>query len=273
MDYGADFYMSGQKIVNPAFYDEYNRLIEDPKFYENESIQPYIRSVSYFTEVILIPMPRASDRPAFEVRIIRSDSEIDEENESARRINLNDYFLNTSFMNYEESISALKKKYRITNGPPSNPMNVPSNIGNRKRLTELKNHLIEYKKILERVLAKPLKNEVFKNLFIMNLKKSFYEDPLSSLMKIAKIYPNLELNKPEIYGSPEEIQKRIDEIDNDYTDFMSLQAKNKEERVKFNAVINKNGTKKRFRLAAMGGKRRSNKKSRRVKIRTNQTQL
>ena len=54
---------------------------------------------------------------------------------------------------------------------------------------------------------------------------------------------------------------------------MILQAKNKEEKAKFNAVVNKNGTKKRFRLAPMGGKRRSNKKSRRVKTRTNRIQL
>ena len=273
MDYGADFYMSGQKIINPIFYDEYNHVIEDPKFYENDSIQPYIRSLSYYTEVILIPIATVTDRPTFEVRIIKSNSEIDEDDESAKRINLNDYFLNTSSINYEESMSALKKKYRITNGPPGNPMNVPSNIANRKRLTELKKHLIDYKKILVRVLSKQIKDESFENLFTMNLKKSFYEDPLSTLMNIAKIYPNLELNKPDVYGSPEEIQKRIDQIDNDYTDFMILQAKNKEEKAKFNAVVNKNGTKKRFRLAPMGGKRRSNKKSRRVKTRTNRIQL
>ena len=77
------------------------------------------------------------------------------------------------------------------------------------------------------------------------------------------MYPNLELNKPEVYGDPEEIQRRIDEIDRDYNDFKALQEKLKEERVKFNAVVNKNGTKKRFRLARMGGKRRLNKKSRR----------
>ena len=142
-------------------------------------------------------------------------------------------------------------------------MNVPSNIGNHLRLIDLKKHLINYKKILERVLAKPLKDEQFENLFTMNLKKSFYEDPLSTLKNIAKVYPNLELNKPEVYGDPEEIQRRIDEIDRDYNDFKALQEKLKEERVKFNAVVNKNGTKKRFRLARMGGKRRLNKKSRR----------
>ena len=271
--YAADFFFKGEPIVNPTFYDEYNSVITDPKFYENNTLQAYIRSVSYFNEVILIPVPTATDRPAFEVRIIKSNSEIDEDDESAKRINLNDYFLNTSSINYEESMSALKKKYRITNGPPGNPMNVPSNIANRKRLTELKKHLIDYKKILVRVLSKQIKDESFENLFTMNLKKSFYEDPLSTLMNIAKIYPNLELNKPDVYGSPEEIQKRIDQIDNDYTDFMILQAKNKEEKAKFNAVVNKNGTKKRFRLAPMGGKRRSNKKSRRVKTRTNRIQL
>jgi hypothetical protein len=262
--YAADFFFKGEQIVNPIFYDEYNSVITDPKFYENNTLQPYIRSLSYFNEVILIPVATATDRPAFEVRIIKNTSEINEENESARRINLNEFFLNTNSISLEEPISALKKKYRITNGPsPENPMNVPSNIGNHLRLIDLKKHLINYKKILERVLAKPLKDEQFENLFTMNLKKSFYEDPLSTLKKIAKVYPNLELNKPEVYGSPEEIQRRIDEIDSDYNDFMALQAKLKEERVKFNAVVNKNGTKKRFRLAPMGGKRRLNKKSRR----------
>jgi hypothetical protein len=263
VEYAADFYFKGRQFVNPIFYDEYNTIIRDPKFYENYALQPYIRNVNYFTEVILIPIPTASDRPAFELRIINNTSEINEENESARRINLNEYFLNTNSISIEEPMSALKKKYRITNGPPpANPMNVPSNIGNHLRLIDLKKHLINYKKILERVLAKPLKDERFENLFTMNLKKSFYEDPLSTLKKIAKVYPNLELNKPEVYGSPEEIQRRIDEIDRDYNDFMALQAKLKEERVKFNAVVNKNGTKKRFRLGHMGEKRRLNKKSR-----------
>ena len=262
--YAADFFFKGEPIVNPTFYDEYNSVITDPKFYENNTLQAYIRSVSYFNEVILIPVPTATDRPAFEVRIINDTSEINEENESARRINLNAYFLNTNSISLEEPMSALKKKYRITNGPPpGNPMNVSSNIGNHLRLIDLKKHLINYKKILERVLAKPLKDEQFENLFTMNLKKSFYEDPLSTLKNIAKVYPNLELNKPEVYGDPEEIQRRIDEIDRDYNDFKALQEKLKEERVKFNAVVNKNGTKKRFRLARMGGKRRLNKKSRR----------
>ena len=142
-------------------------------------------------------------------------------------------------------------------------MNVPSNIGNHLRLIELKKQLINYKKILERVLAKPLKDEQFENLFTMNLKKSFYEDPLSTLKKIATVYPNLELNKLEVYSSPEEIQKRIDDIDEDRTKYLMLIEKNKEEIAKFTAVVNKNGTRKRIRLARMGGKRRLNKKSRR----------
>ena len=33
MDYGADFYMSGQKIINPIFYDEYNHVIEEHNVY------------------------------------------------------------------------------------------------------------------------------------------------------------------------------------------------------------------------------------------------
>ena len=262
--YSADFFFKANQILNPIFYDELNRIITDPTFYEKDSIQPHIRSVSYYSEVVLVPIPSKTDRPAFEVRVVKSDSEINEENESAKRINNNDFFLNTNSINYEELLSQLKKKYRTTNGPPpENPMNVPSNIGNHLRLIDLKKHLINYKKILERVLAKPLKDEQFENLFTMNLKKSFYEDPLSTLKNIAKVYPNLELNKPEVYGDPEEIQRRIDEIDRDYNDFKALQEKLKEERVKFNAVVNKNGTKKRFRLARMGGKRRLNKKSRR----------
>jgi hypothetical protein len=146
-------------------------------------------------------------------------------------------------------------------------MNVPTNIGNHARLNELKQHLIKYKKILERVLTNPIKDEHFENLFTMNLKKSFYEDPLSTLKKIAIVYPNLELNKLEVYSSPEEIQKRIDEIDTDYETYLNLLAKHREESDKFRAVVNKNGTKKRIRLAPMGGKRkrRSNKKSRRVR--------
>jgi hypothetical protein len=263
-EYSADFFFKTNQIMNPIFYDEYNRVITDPTFYEKDSIQPHIRSVSYYSEVILVPLPTDTDRPRFEVRVVKSDSEINEENESAKRINNNEYFLNTNSLNYEELLSQLKKKYRTTNGPPpENPMNVPSNIGNHLRLIELKKQLINYKKILERVLAKPLKDEQFENLFIMNLKKSFYEDPLSTLKKIATVYPNLELNKLEVYSSPEEIQKRIDDIDEDRTKYLKLVEKTKEEIAKFTAVVNKNGTRKRIRLARMGGKRRLNKKSRR----------
>lgn len=266
--YNADFFFKANQILNPIFYDELNRIITDPTFYEKDSIQPHIRSVSYYSEVVLVPIPSKTDRPAFEVRVVKSDSEINEENESAKRINNNAYFLNTNSINYEELLSQLKKKYRTTNGPPpENPMNVPSNIGSHLRLIELKKQLINYKKILERTLKKPLKDETFENLFTMNLKKSFYEDPLSTLKEIAKVYPNLELNKLEVYSSPEEIQKRIDDIDEDRSKYLKLVEKNKEEIAKFTAIVNKNGTKKRIRLALMGGKhkRRSNKKSRRVR--------
>jgi len=263
--YAADFILKGQQLVNPIFYDEYHSIITDPKFYENITLQPYFITESFFNEVILIPLPSNTDRPKFQLRIINDTSEINEENESARRINNNDYFLSTNSLNYEELLSQLKKKYRTTNGPSSkNPMNVPSNIGNHLRLIELKKQLINYKKILERVLAKkPKKDEQFENLFTMNLKKSFYEDPLSTLKKIATVYPNLELNKLEVYSSPEEIQKRIDDIDEDRSKYLMLIEKNKEEIAKFTAVVNKNGSRKRIRLAPMGGKRRSNKKSRR----------
>jgi hypothetical protein len=263
-------------MINPEFFLEDFTRITDPNFFDNLKTDIFTRGGRYSSSIlyenILIPLPndRNSGRTQFEARIITNTSEIDEENESARRINLNEYFLNTNVISIEEPMSALKKKYRITNGPPpSHPFNVPSNIGNHLRLIDLKRHLINYKKILERVLrteqsfANPLKDEKFENLFTMNLKKSFYEDPLSTLKKIAKVYPNLELNKPEVYGSPVEIQRRIDEIDSDYNDYIALKAKLQEEKVKFNAVVNKNGTKKRFRLAPMGGKRRLNKKSRR----------
>jgi hypothetical protein len=263
-EYSADFFFKANQILNPIFYDELNRIITDPTFYEKDSIQPHIRSVSYYSEVVLVPIPSKTDRPAFEVRVVESHSEINEENESAKRINNNEYFLNTNSLNYEELLSQLKKKYRTTNGPPpENPMNVPSNIGNHLRLIKLKTQLINYKKVLERVLAKNLKDEQFENLFTMNLKKSFYEDPLSTLKNIAKVYPNLELNKLEVYRSPEEIQKRIDDIDEDRSKYLKLVEKNKEEIAKFTAVVNKNGTRKRIRLAPMGGKRRLNKKSRR----------
>jgi hypothetical protein len=263
-EYSADFFFKNNQIMNPIFYDDYNRVITDPTFYEKDSIQPHIRSVSYYSEVILVPLPSTTDRPRFEVRVVKSDSEINEENESAKRINLNDYFVNLNSTKYEELLSQLKKKYRTTNGPPpENPMNVPTNISNHLRLIELKKQLINYKKVLERVLKKPLKEEVFENLFTMNLKKSFYEDPLSSLKKIAMIYPNLELNKLEVYSSPEEIQKRIDDIDEDRSRYLMLIEKHRNESAKFTAVINKNGSRKRIRLVPMGGKRRSNKKSRR----------
>uniref|UniRef100_A0A6C0K9P7 Uncharacterized protein n=1 Tax=viral metagenome TaxID=1070528 RepID=A0A6C0K9P7_9ZZZZ len=286
--YNANFFLAKKEIVNgrpivnyelienPEFFLEDFTRIRDPNFFDNLKTDIFTRGKHYSSSIlyenILIPLPndRDSGRRQFEVRIITNTSEINEENESARRINLNEYFLNTNVISIEEPMSALKKKYRITNGPPpSHPFNVPSNIDNHLRLIDLKKHLINYKKILERVLAKernlakPLKDEKFENLFTMNLKKSFYEDPLSTLKNIAKVYPNLELNKPEVYGSPEEIQRRIDEIDSDYNDYIALKAKLQEDKVKFNAVINKNGTKKRFRLAPMGGKRRLNKKSRR----------
>jgi len=280
--YNANFFrakkgiVNGRPIVNyelienPEFFLEDFTRIRDPNFFDNLKTDIFTRGKLYSSSILyenlLIPLPndRDSGRRQFEVRIITNTSEINEENESARRINLNEYFLNTNVISIEEPMSALKKKYRITNGPPpSHPFNVPSNIDKHLRLIDLKKHLINYKKILEPVLANPRKDEKFENLFTMNLKKSFYEDPLSTLKKIAKVYPNLELNKPEVYGSPEEIQRRIDEIDSDYNDYIALKAKLQEDKVKFNAVINKNGTKKRFRLAPMGGKRRLNKKSRR----------
>ena len=280
--YNANFFLAKKGIVNgrpivnyelienPEFFLEDFTRIRDPNFFDNLKTDIFTRGKLYSSSIlyenILIPLPndRASGRRQFEVRIITNTSEINEENESARRINLNEYFLNTNVISIEEPMSALKKKYRITNGPPpSHPFNVPSNIDKHLRLIDLKKHLINYKKILEPVLANPRKDEKFENLFTMNLKKSFYEDPLSTLKNIAKVYPNLELNKPEVYGSPEEIQRRIDEIDSDYNDYIALKAKLQEDKVKFNAVINKNGTKKRFRLAPMGGKRRLNKKSRR----------
>jgi len=280
--YNANFFLAKKGIVNgrpivnyelienPEFFLEDFTRIRDPNFFDNFKTDIFTRGTLYSSSILyenlLIPLPndRDSGRRQFEVRIITNTSEINEENESARRINLNEYFLNTNVISIEEPMSALKKKYRITNGPPpSHPFNVPSNIDKHLRLIDLKKHLINYKKILEPVLANPRKDEKFENLFTMNLKKSFYEDPLSTLKKIAKVYPNLELNKPEVYGSPEEIQRRIDEIDSDYNDYIALKAKLQEDKVKFNAVINKNGTKKRFRLAPMGGKRRLNKKSRR----------
>jgi hypothetical protein len=303
--YAATFYLHGEVLENPKFYDEEGKIIQDPTFFKDTMIQPHYKFPIYnkdgngigsrFLEARLQPRKEKDEFNLEQMRLFEH-----EEDETV--VSLSNE-VTTSIDPYAEDIrDALRKKYGKTVNSPfleegeiskinSTKDGVITLIGNEPALGELKHYLDTiYLPFLRKYYDLQNKKEgvILKNLNKMSTKNftmSFFELIQRDLLVFAKKFPNLGLHLAEVYSNLELMEEISANIPRDFAIYNKKQeilAKNSTKLIRnIDAMINSvEGKRARtgFKLGAapvgfgQGGSRRNKRRSQRKQRKTKRRQ-
>lgn len=302
--YTARFYLHGELLHNPKFYDEEENKIEDPTFFKNPMIQPHYKFPIYNKEGKLVQtrflearlQPR-KEKDEFNLEPMRLFDH--EEDETV--VPLSTEVTTSIDPSAEEVRDALRKKYGKTVNSPfvtegemrqiNASKGVITLIGNESALGDLKHYLdTVYLPFLRKYYEHKNKKVgvILKNLNTMSTKNftnSFFELIQRDLLEYAKKFPNLGLHLAEVYSNLELMQGISDNIPIDFAIYNEKQNTIVENSKKFirniDAMINSvEGKRARttFKLGAapvgigQGGSRRNKRRSQRKQRKTKRRQ-
>jgi hypothetical protein len=241
--YAATFYLHGEVLQNPKFYDEEEKIIQDSHFFKNPMIQPHYKFPIYnkdgnvigsrFLEARLQPRKETDEFNLEPMRVF--DYEDDE-----TLVSLSNEVTTSIDPFAEEVRDALRKRYGKTVNSPfvtegemrqinSTKDGVVTLIGNESALGELKHYLdTVYLPFLTKYYELKNKKEgvILKNLNKMsttNFKTSFFELIQRDLLPYAVKFPNLGLHLAEVYGNLEKMEEISANIPRDFAMYNQTQ--------------------------------------------------
>ncbi len=231
--YAATFYLHGEVLENPKFYDKEEKIIQDSHFFKNPMIQPhywfpmYNKDGQYVkTEFLEARLQPRKEKDEFNLEPMS----LFEHEEDETIISLSNE-VTTSIDPFAEDVrDALRKKYGKTPNSPfltdlekkelASSKGVITLIGNEPALQDLKKFIDkQYIPFLESYYKLENKNKpvgvILKNLNKMNstnFKLSFFELIQRDLLEYAKKFPNLGLHLAEVYSNLKLMQEISDNI-------------------------------------------------------------